>query len=496
MKIYNSLTREKEEFVPHSKIKIYVCGPTVYDEPHIGHVRSAYVFDVVRRYLAYKYKDIGVMFVRNVTDVDDKIIDKARKEFSGEDLNKAVQKVADKYLKIYHRAMDDIGIMRPDKEPKATEYVASKDGLGKIQNFIKKLIDNNAAYVSGGDVYFDIKKAKNYGKLSNQNLEKMEIGARIAPGENKKDPLDFALWKAAKEGEPSWNSPWGQGRPGWHIECSVMSSDILGDEFDIHGGGLDLIFPHHENEIAQSEACGMKFAKIWMHNGLLTIRGEKMSKSLRNFVTVKDALKDLPDNNATDILKVFFLRAHYRKPMDFSDEAIKDAREAVHRLLEPLSREPHIENVKDIENKDDKKYIDDHKRIFENHMDNDFNTPQALATVFGLVRHCNHLFGAEKKDQIAIQYTINMIKKLCGVLGLSLNKINPLDLKWGDLSNINSIKKILKNKHWIKSKVEERNKAREQKNFKKADEIRKELFDKGIILEDAKEGKTEWRPKF
>ncbi|MDP3804874.1 MAG: cysteine--tRNA ligase, partial [Candidatus Omnitrophota bacterium] len=249
VKIYNSLTRKKEEFksIKEKKIGMYVCGPTVYDEPHIGHARSAYIFDVIRRYL--EYNDYDVKFVRNVTDVDDKIIDKARKEFKGEDLFAAVGKVSAKYLDSYRKDMAELGILPPTNEPKATEHIP------KMIRFIELLIEKGAAYAADGDVYFDIKKAKDYGKLSNQNLEKMEVGARMASGKKKKDPLDFALWKSAKEDEPSWPSPWGNGRPGWHVECSVMSSDILGDEFDIHGGGIDLIFPHHENEIAQSEGA-------------------------------------------------------------------------------------------------------------------------------------------------------------------------------------------------------------------------------------------------
>jgi len=276
MKIYNSLTRKKEELVPieEGKIGMYVCGPTVYDSPHIGHARSAYIFDVIRRYLIYK--GYGVEFVRNVTDIDDKIIGKAREAHSSQctaySLKEKSAKIAKKYLEAYHEDMALLGIEKPDKEPKATEYIP------KMIAFIESLMERGGAYASGGDVYFDIKKAKRYGKLSNQDIAKMEVGARIAPGENKRDPLDFALWKAAKEDEPSWDSPWGKGRPGWHIECSVMSSDILGDGFDIHGGGIDLIFPHHENEIAQSEGAGKRFARYWLHNGLLTINSEKMAK--------------------------------------------------------------------------------------------------------------------------------------------------------------------------------------------------------------------------
>ncbi|MCX5687223.1 MAG: cysteine--tRNA ligase, partial [Candidatus Omnitrophica bacterium] len=279
-KIYSTLSRKKEEFKPlkEGNVGIYVCGPTVYDVPHIGHARSAYVFDVIRRY--FKYRGYEVKFVRNVTDVDDKIINKAKEEFRAEDLNIAVKNVSDKYLKIYHDYMKQLGIMEPDKEPKATEYIE------KMKDFIKILIERKVAYESAGDVYFDVRKANGYGKLSNQSFEMLESGARIASGENKKDPLDFALWKSAKENEPSWDSPWGNGRPGWHIECSVMSSDILGGEFDIHGGGIDLVFPHHENEVAQSEGAGKKFARYWIHNGLLTINKEKMAKSLGNFITI------------------------------------------------------------------------------------------------------------------------------------------------------------------------------------------------------------------
>ncbi len=311
--IYNSLTRKKEEFKPikGGHVGMYVCGPTVYDEPHIGHARSAYIFDVVRRYLEYrKYK---VTFVRNVTDVDDKIIEKAANEFKGEDLNSAVRKVSEKYLAAYREAMASLDIRPPTEEPRATKYIS------RMTEFIGALIKRDAAYESGGDVYFDIKKAKDYGKLSHQSLDKMESGARVAPGEKKKDPLDFALWKAAKEGEPFWDSPWGMGRPGWHIECSVMSSDILGSEFDIHGGGLDLIFPHHENEIAQSEAAGAKFARYWLHHGLLTINGQKMSKSLGNFVTIKDFIYKYKN---ADLLKLLFLSTHYAHPVDYTEEKI------------------------------------------------------------------------------------------------------------------------------------------------------------------------------
>lgn len=457
MKIYNTLRREKEDLKPKGTVKMYVCGPTVYDDPHIGHARSAYVFDVIRRYLEYKkYK---VKFVRNVTDVDDKIIDKAKKEFKSEDLNSAVKKVSDRYLKNYHRYMDALGIRRPTKEPKATEYIK------KMKNFVLTLIEEGKAYESDGDVYFDIKKAKDYGKLSNQSLEMLETGARISPGENKKDSLDFALWKKAKEGEPSWDSPWGKGRPGWHIECSVMASDILGDEFDIHGGGIDLIFPHHENEIAQSEGAGKKFARFWIHNGLLTINKEKMAKSLGNFVTIEEVLNKYP----ADVLKILFLQAHYSKPVDFSWERMEEAKSAGERfyiLLDKLNR-LKLE-------KSSKSNIDVFRRRFEDAMDDDFNTAEALAALFDLVTHVNKLDTGSvcAKD---------LLLELGGVLGLfGEATLKPRDVKISEKE--------------IKKSIDLRNKARKDKDFKEADKIRKDLDKKGIILEDGKSG-TIWRVK-
>lgn len=480
MKIYNSLARKKEEFDPSGIIKIYVCGPTVYDEPHIGHARSAYVFDVIRKYLVYKgYK---VNFVRNVTDVDDKIIDKARREFSGVDLNESVRKVSEKYLAAYHEDMALLGIMLPDAEPKATDYVKSEDGLGKIQKFIKKLIENNVAYVSGGDVYFDIRKAKDYGKLSNQNLEKMEAGARpvrsftsngtrITPGENKKDPLDFVLWKKAKEGEPSWDSPWGKGRPGWHIECSVMSSDILGEEFDIHGGGIDLIFPHHENEIAQSEGAGMEFARVWMHNGLLTINGEKMAKSLGNFISIKEFGKSF------DLLKLLFLSSHYRHPVDYSEDKIEEMREKSGRVMRFLQ-------------KADTALQDYNKRVelnnayfipFKSAMDDDFNTPEAWAVISKCVEDGNKIVDKKNLGKKLEEEDLKALYNMRFFIRNVSKDIFGLTFDYGT-----------HNAAIIAAKVFEREKARENKDFKKADKIRKELLEQGIIVEDTKEG-PRWR---
>ena len=494
MKIYNTLTRKKEEFRPikEGRVGMYVCGPTVYDVPHIGHARSAYAFDIVRRY--FKYRGYKVKFVRNVTDVDDKIINKAKEEFKGEDLTSAVKKVSDKYLKVYHEYMERLGIMHPDKEPKATEYIE------KMIAFIEILIERKVAYASGGDVYFDVRKADGYGKLSNQSFEMLESGARITPGENKKDPLDFALWKSAKEGESSWQSPWGNGRPGWHIECSVMSSDILGGEFDIHGGGIDLVFPHHENEVAQSEGAGNKFARYWMHNGLLTINKEKMAKSLGNFITIEDILAKYP----ADVLKILFLQTHYSHPVDFSWEKMEEAKKALKRF-DPLFRKIDDESSKP-KVKDEKveKEIGEFRKKFESAMDDDFNTAEALAVLFDMVSYINkksmgYLFeeaGTDRKS-IDLNYERNTLIELGRVLGL-FEKVNkPVGGFLNFITNIikgeeGSATTLDQSSETIKGLVESRNTARKNKNFKEADRIRKELEKKGIILEDTKDG-TAWR---
>ena len=458
--IYNTLTRKKEEFKPMKEghVGMYVCGPTVYDAPHIGHARSAYAFDVMRRYFAYKgYK---VKFVRNVTDVDDKIINKAMQEFKGEDLNIAVKNVSDKYLKVYHDCMGKLGIMQPDREPKATEYI------NKMTDFIKTLIQRGTAYQAGGDVYFDVAKADGYGKLSKQSLEMLESGARIASGENKKDPMDFALWKSAKPDEPSWDSPWGKGRPGWHIECSVMSSDILGDEFDIHGGGIDLIFPHHENEIAQSEGAGKKFARYWIHNGLLTINKEKMAKSLGNFITIEDILSKYP----ADILKILFLQTHYSHPVDFSWEKMGEAKKAYERIDILMKK---LKDIKEEITLD--KDIDGYRLKFEEVMDDDFNTAQALGIIFEIVSFINKNIENGKKAGYAKKTLIDLGK----VLGLFDGLTRHYSMEFSEtIALIESVNLLIKN----------RNEARGKKDFKEADRIRKELEEKGIILEDTKHG--------
>lgn len=481
MKIYNSLTRKKEDLVPivEKKIGMYVCGPTVYDEPHIGHARSAYIFDVIRRYL--KCKGYEVTFVRNVTDVDDKIINKAKAVFKdAPDLIEATKEVSKKYLDAYHRDMTLLGIGRPDREPKATEYIP------KMIAFIEDLIARGAAYASGGDVYFNIKKAVNYGKLSNQNMEKMEIGARVAAGEKKNDALDFALWKSAKEGEPYWESPWGKGRPGWHIECSVMSSDILGDEFDIHGGGIDLIFPHHENEVAQSEGCGKKFARAWIHNGLLTINSEKMAKSLGNFISIQDFMKEYKD---ADYLKLLFLNTHYRHPVDYTVEKIEEMKMQKERFMILFDKIDRIAKAAGLhstsmETIQAAKSEEELKKKFEEAMDDDFNTPLALASLFDIVTFANKLMQGkndftkyEIEELLALK---KLIARLAGVFALEIEK----DLTKQGVDEAEILRLI-----------DQRNNARKNRDFKAADQIRKELLDSlGVIIEDTKDG-TVWRKK-
>ncbi len=464
MKIYNSLTRTKEEFTPlkTGHIGMYVCGPTVYDEPHIGHARSAYIFDVIRRY--FEYKKYGVTFVRNVTDVDDKIIEKARSlahssQLTAHSLKEKTDEIAKKYLNSYHDDMALLGIRPPDREPKATEYIP------KMIKFIELLIKRGRAYKAGGDVYFDIRTAAGYGKLSNQNLDKMESSVRIPPGELKRDPLDFALWKSAKEGEPSWASPWGNGRPGWHIECSAMSSDILGEEFDIHGGGIDLIFPHHENEIAQSEGAGNKFARYWIHNGLLTIDSEKMAKSLGNFISIKGFMAKYKD---ADLLKLLFLNTHYRHPVDYTEDKIsemKAQKERIVILMEKLSRSQKPEARG--------QGPEEFKKKFEGAMDDDFNMPLGLAAIFELVTETNR-----KIDDPA--FTAGVKKALLGMAGVFGLDINAPAGEEGTGE--------------IDELVAARNAARMKKDFKEADKIRKILDERGVILEDTKDG-TAWRKK-
>lgn len=480
MKIYNSLTREKCE-LPEKRIGIYVCGPTVYDEPHIGHARSAYVFDFIVKYLKY-WKNSKVTFVRNVTDIDDKIVERARKDPQEEDLKTKVKRIAEKYLKSYHEDMDLLGLARPDKEPKATETISD------MIKFITVLLKRGYAYESAGGVYFDVRKFKDYGRLSHQSLDKMEEGVRVSVDRNKRDPLDFALWKTAKEDEPSWDSPWGEGRPGWHIECSVMSTKFLGNNFLIHGGGLDLIFPHHENEIAQTVCAGKKSAKCWIHNGLLTIEGQKMSKSLGNFITIKDFVNK---HKKLDYLKLLFLSSHYRHPVDYTDEKIEKMKRIYDRfriLLQKLDKKFGTRDSKRLPT-GSKSGIKEIEQRFEDAMDDDFNTPLALSVLFDLAKECNIILDESKSN---LRFTFlrsakKAIDKMSNILGLCFE----------DVPKEKSAKRIALEEAYkasIKELIDQREEARKNKDFKKADRIRKDLLEKGIIVEDTKEGPV-WRKK-
>ncbi|MFH1380737.1 MAG: cysteine--tRNA ligase [Candidatus Omnitrophota bacterium] len=468
MKIYNSLTRKKDE-ITERKIGIYVCGPTVYDEPHIGHARSAYFFDCFVKYL--RFRKFKVKFVRNVTDIDDKIIKRAKDETGSGTLKEKVKKISERYLKSYHRDLELLGLSKPDKEPKATEVI--KD----IVVFIKRLIKRGFAYEAGGSVYFDIRKFKSYGKLSRQAIDEMEEGARISLDKNKKDPLDFALWKTSKEDEPSWKSPWGEGRPGWHIECSVMSTTFLGKDFLIHGGGLDLVFPHHENEIAQTVCAGKKNAKYWMHNGLLTIDGQKMSKSLGNFVSIKDFINQYKNVN---ILKMLFLSTHYSHSLDYCQETIKQSTLALRGLqnfMWAVDRHISLTNKYPEFGLPQFKYpslkfreeVNKYKNEFICGMDDDLNTPKALASLFNIRDFVQkHAINPMRVDIDDLKYAKCMIVELSQILGLLLEK-----------EKIDQGLEL-----YIKSKLKERAVARKEKNFKKADEIRNELELKNIIIED------------
>ncbi|MFH1772259.1 MAG: cysteine--tRNA ligase [Candidatus Omnitrophota bacterium] len=470
IKIYNSAARKKQEFVPldDGKVSMYVCGPTVYGHPHIGHARSAYIFDFIRKYL--RYRKFEVTFIRNITDVDDKIINKAKVEYPDEDIKSAVKKVAQEYFLSYKQCMDSLGIEEPDREPKATEYI------DKMQDFISVLLDKGFAYETGGDVYFKVAKAKDYGNLSGQSIEMMMAGRRIAHDESKKDPLDFALWKKAKEGESCWMSPWGPGRPGWHIECSVMSSDILGDEFDIHGGGIDLIFPHHENEIAQSKGAGKKFARYWIHNGLLTINKEKMAKSLGNFFAIPDVLKRYP----ASVLKLLYLGTHYSNPVDFSWDKMEEAKKAYERIIIAVNR---LENALGDAKTDKKNVKDSDDNIFRGRfiecMDDDFNTAKALAVLFNIIAESNRILDSGRSLELSkLESFYIVIKEMSEVFGLTLKE----SLE-GSISESE-----------IEEKLRQRLLFKKERKFKEADIIRSNLLKKGIILEDTRNS-TSWRRK-
>lgn len=463
MKLYNTLTRRKEEFIPieEGKVTIYVCGPTVYDYIHVGNARPLVVFDTLRRYFIYKGYD--VKYVVNFTDIDDKIIDKSNKE------GVTAKEIADKYIEAFIEDAKGLNLYEEKTiHPRATEFIQP------MIQFIQGLIEKGAAYNVDGNVYFNIDYAKDYGKLSKKNIEELISGARVVINDEKKNPLDFVLWKKAKEGEPWWDSPWGKGRPGWHIECSVMAKTLLGDTIDIHAGGEDLQFPHHENEIAQSETLtGKPFANYWLHNGMLTIDNQKMSKSLGNFFTVRDIKKEFD----LETLRFFLISAHYRNPINFSREIMEQLENALERLyngkknLEYLM-EKGTDRPLNQEDKAILKQIDIYKANFINSMEDDLNTADAIASLFDIIKYSNTNF-SESTPKYMIQYTYKTLMELSKVLGILSKEEEILE------------EEILK-------LIEERTQARKDKNYELADKIRNELKEKGILLEDTQEG-VKWK---
>jgi cysteinyl-tRNA synthetase len=464
IKVFNSLTRQKETFKPleEGKVKMYVCGPTVYNYIHIGNARPPVVFDTVRRYLEYRGYEVN--FVSNFTDVDDKLI-KAANELGDE-----VNNIADRFIAAYHEDVNALGVDRANAHPRVTE------NMSEIITFIEQLIDKGFAYESEGDVYFRTRKFEGYGKLSHQSIDDLRLGERISVGEKKQDPLDFALWKTAKEKEVSWDSPWGKGRPGWHIECSALAKKYLGETIDIHAGGQDLKFPHHENEIAQSEALsGKTMANYWMHNGYININNEKMSKSLGNFILVHDIIKQ----KDPEVIRFMLLSVHYRHQINFNDELFESATNGLERLKNAVTNLEHRkENTADLA--DDKEVwlekITAHKETFIKEMDDDFNTANAISVLFELAKDANIYLQEKNVSQKTIAAFLTLFAEIANVLGLKL---------WSSDELLDDA---------IEELLEKRIQARKDRNFALADEIRDTLTEKGIILEDTPQG-TRWRRK-
>lgn len=461
VKIYNTLTQKKEEFIPihEGKVGMYVCGPTVYNYIHIGNARPMIVFDTVRRYLEYKGYEVN--YVSNFTDVDDKIIKKANEE------GISASEISERYIEECKKDMEALNIKPATKNPKATEEI---DGMIEM---IETLIEKGYAYEVDGTVYFRTRKFKEYGKLSKKNLDDLTAGIRIAVEEAKEDSMDFVLWKPKKEGEPAWQSPWGEGRPGWHIECSVMSKKYIGEEIDIHAGGEDLVFPHHENEIAQSECCnGVQFAKYWMHNAFLNIDNKKMSKSAGNFFTVREIGEKYP----LRVIRFFMLSAHYRTPLNFSDTLVASAKNGLERILTSIDlvREKS-ETSEGSFTEEDKKHMQQVKELvkkYEAAMEDDFNTADAISAIFEIVKVAN--ITVPTGSQEYAKEVLEIMTKLCDILGIDITKEE----------------EILDSD--IEALIEERQAARKAKNFARADEIRDELLEKGIVLEDTREG-VKWK---
>jgi cysteinyl-tRNA synthetase len=463
VKIYNTMTRQKEEFIPINpmQVNMYVCGPTVYDFFHIGNARTFVIFDTVRRY--FEYRGYKVNYIQNFTDIDDKMINRANKE------NITVKELGDKFIEEYYKDADGLNIERATINPRATEYIK------EIIKFVEELIEKGYAYEVDGDVYFSTKKFKEYGKLSGQKLDELQLGARINVDERKKDPMDFAVWKSQKPEEPAWESPWGMGRPGWHIECSCMAYNLLGETIDIHAGGVDLVFPHHENEVAQSEArTGKTFANYWMHSAFININNQKMSKSLNNFFTAREVLEKYD----FDVIRLFMLSAHYRTPLNFSKELLEGAKSALERLYNSINNLENLleESCKEKMDDNDKKYIknlDEYKSKYIEKMDDDFNTADAISVIFDLIKDINVNVNVNSSKEI-IKYCLDLIRELGSPLGI-LQKSTKINLD-----------------EEIEQLVQKRQKARKDKNWDLADKIRDDLKSKGIVLEDTPQG-VRWK---
>jgi len=477
LSIYNQLTGKKEAFhsLKPKSVRMYVCGVTAYDYCHIGHARSALVFDVIRRYL--EFSGYQVEFVKNFTDVDDKIIKRANER------GVSCDAITAEYIEAYYHDMGRLGIRRATHEPKATEHMA------EIIELVGTLIQKGLAYQVAGDVYFQVEKYQPYGRLSKRKIEDLQAGARVEVDERKRHPMDFALWKSSKPGEPSWDSPWGAGRPGWHIECSAMAMRHLGETFDIHGGGMDLIFPHHENEIAQScGATGKEFARYWIHNGFVQINQEKMSKSLGNFFTIREIFEksEWPEEIAGEILRYFLLTNHYRSPLDFSDQGLREAKYALDGFYDLFNRLKETAKLEDSVNDKLTTAIERTRSAFEQAMDDDFNTPAAVAELQGFRSAVNKLLEVGLSTE-AREQARQLFRSLGSVMGLfQLGKWQfKVDLSDSGVSGLDEKE--------IEEKVKERNEARTQKDFKKADEIRQLLASRGIVIEDKPDGTSRWK---
>jgi cysteinyl-tRNA synthetase len=481
LRIYNTLTRKKEDFEPiePGKVKMYVCGVTVYDMCHIGHARSIVLFDVIYRYLMNQGYE--VTYVRNFTDVDDKIINRAN------ELGENWKSLAERFIQEFYRDMDALGVKRPTVEPKATEHIA------QIQALIGNLISAGHAYEADGDVMFSVESFKGYGKLSGKRIEELQAGARIEVDEKKKNPLDFALWKSAKPGEPHWDSPWGQGRPGWHIECSAMSMHYLGTGFDIHGGGADLTFPHHENEIAQSEAgSGTQFVKYWIHNGFVNIRAEKMSKSLGNVLNIRDILRKIHP----EALRLFLLSSHYRSPLDYNENSIREASTGLERLYGAMAALHTLMEEEGTSERLPDELVGIEER-FTSAMDDDFNTPRGLAILFEAARAINRISsatGPRRTDIPSRELLSNVDREIRSTAANILGLLTEDPVDFVDKRRTAGVTELGMTGEEVEAMIAERARARQEKNYKRADEIRSQLEAKGILLEDSPQGTT-WKVK-